>query len=81
MIAKFSSSRPSMVWSLLWVIFTFKQQNFNPSAQAWKLLPPFQNRKENVSQLKTTFAGYENDSEHFFSHFCIDSQPSCFIVQ
>lgn len=25
-IAKFSSSRPSMVWSLLWVIFTFKQK-------------------------------------------------------
>lgn len=47
-------------------IYLSAAKSFGPSAQACKLLPPSQNRKENVSQLKTAFAGYENDSELFF---------------
>lgn len=50
-------------------IYLSAAKSFGPSAQACKLLPPFQNRKENVSQMKTTFAGYENDSELFFFFF------------
>lgn len=52
-------------------IYLSAAKSFGPSAQACKLLPPSQNRKENVSQLKTTFAGYENDSELFFLFFYI----------
>lgn len=65
-------------------MLTYEQQRASvPAPGAWSLLPPFQNRKENVSQLKSTFAGYDNDSElfFFFLHFCIDSQPACFIIQ
>lgn len=44
------------------------------------MLPPFQNGKENVSPLKTTFGGYENDSELFFFFYISVLIPSFLVL-
>jgi hypothetical protein len=81
MMAKGSSSQPRQLWPLLWVPFNFKQQR----------VPVPVPRPENCSHHfrieKKMFLSWKpyllvmKMIQSIFSHFCIDSQPSCFIVQ